>query len=386
MNKNKLLISKMGAFTLLSVACLTIMVGCVITPSINEIALAIELKHSPGLLVTLPSLGVVVFGISAGRFIDSIGAYIALCIGLFFYGLLGAIGALIYDDNLLLIDRFVLGGACALVMTSGTTLISYFYSGPKRLKMIAIQGMSIEIGGVIFLSIGGVLGAISWRWPFVLYLMAWLFLIMVLLFVPKPLHHAITKSPDILSKTLSNPLRRLQVIFFAALSSMVLFFVGIIIIPQRFHLLHINTANTGFFLAFLSLVAVGAASQMPKFVVKFSAYKTLFMAFLSYMVGLLIYSIASTFWFFVPGAIFMGIGFGLSIPLVNHMIVEESPSQYRGRNLAYLAMAIYLGQFMSSFIDGISNDSQIIFIGTAILAILMAIIFFYIDQNKRDKA
>lgn len=47
----------------------------------------------------------------------------------------------------------------------------------------------------------------------------------------------------------------------------------------------------------------------------------------------------------------MGFGFVLSDPLVNHMIIEKSHAQVRARNLCYLSMAIFLGQFLSSFID-----------------------------------
>lgn len=47
----------------------------------------------------------------------------------------------------------------------------------------------------------------------------------------------------------------------------------------------------------------------------------------------------------------LGIGFGLTIPLVNHMTVEHSSYAQRGKNLAYLSVAIFLGQFLSSFVN-----------------------------------
>ncbi|MBK5203544.1 MAG: hypothetical protein JJE45_07495 [Prolixibacteraceae bacterium] len=79
-------ISIWGAIALLGVACLTIMVGCVIVPGLNEISQAVGMTKNASLLVTLPSLGVVLFGSFAGRIIDKYGAYTAICWGLFFYG------------------------------------------------------------------------------------------------------------------------------------------------------------------------------------------------------------------------------------------------------------------------------------------------------------
>ncbi|MCZ4061507.1 MFS transporter [Pantoea sp. LMR881] len=139
-------LKKPGAFTLLAVACLTIMVGCVIVPGLTEVADNLGTPSAASWLVTVPSLGVVIFGPLAGRFIDKAGAYRALSWGLFMYGLLGSGGVFLNGLVPVMLDRLLLGGATAVVMSAGTTLISTFYSGHARLKMIASQGMSIELG------------------------------------------------------------------------------------------------------------------------------------------------------------------------------------------------------------------------------------------------
>ncbi|EOG3624035.1 MFS transporter, partial [Pseudomonas putida] len=108
--------SKLGAFSLLAIACLTIMVGCVIVPGLPSIAKNLGTESTAGLLVTIPSLGVVLFGPLAGRFIDKVGLYKAVCTGLFLYGLLGAGGAFLHGEVIVFADRLLLGGATALVM------------------------------------------------------------------------------------------------------------------------------------------------------------------------------------------------------------------------------------------------------------------------------
>lgn len=336
-------IKKTGAFTLLAVACLTIMVGCVIVPGLTAVAENLGTPSTASWLVTVPSLGVVVFGPLAGRFIDRVGAYRALKWGLFCYGLLGGCGVLLYGTVPVMLDRLLLGGATAVVMAAGTVLISLFYSGQARMKMIASQGMSIELGGVVFLFIGGLLATLGWRWPFLLYLFAWVLLMMQVLFVPKP--HAEPKDENSRNEIPAPASGKLKTVYFAAIASMLCFFTGVIVIPQQFHQLHIGAAETGYFLSFVSLVAVFAAAIMPKMVNRHGEFGTLYAAFTCYAVAHLLFSSATGTALFIAGGILMGCGFGLSVPLVNHMTVEQSDARVRGRNLARLSMAIFSGQF-----------------------------------------
>ncbi|WAH61765.1 MFS transporter (plasmid) [Pseudomonas silvicola] len=143
------------AVTLLAVSCLTIMVGCVIVPGLSD-RRAIKgcLSGPQSWLVTLPALGVILAGPLAGRAIDRFGAYPMLLIGLFCYGGLGVAGVWLPGAVSQIIDRILLGGATAVVMSAGTSLIASFYQAEARLKMIARQGMAIELGGVVFLFVG----------------------------------------------------------------------------------------------------------------------------------------------------------------------------------------------------------------------------------------
>ena len=156
------------------------MVGTVIAPALSGIVEHLNFKYSPGLLITLPSLGVVVFASFIGRLLNKIGSVKLLCFGLIPYALLGVIGAFITNDYLLMLDRFLLGGATVAVQVSVTSFIADYFQGENRMKHIAWQGMAIELGGVVFLSIGGVLGEWHWQYPFYIYLVAILCLVLVM--------------------------------------------------------------------------------------------------------------------------------------------------------------------------------------------------------------
>ncbi|PRD14428.1 MFS transporter [Pantoea coffeiphila] len=377
-------IKSTGAFTLLAVACLTIMVGCVIVPGLTAVAENLGTPSAASWLVTVPSLGVVIFGPLAGRFIDRVGAYRALLWGLFCYGLSGSGGVLLHGTLPVMIDRLLLGGATAVVMAAGTVLISLFYSGQARMKMIASQGMSIELGGVISLFIGGLLASLGWRWPFLLYLIAWLLLAMQLMFVPRPSAEPEEEKIGNEIRDLSPAIGQLKTVLFAALASMLCFFTGVIVIPQQFHQLNIGAAETGYFLSFVSLIAVFAAAIMPKMVKRLGEFGTLYAAFACYAAAHLIFSASSGVVPFIAGGVLMGCGFGLSVPLVNHMTVELSEAHVRGRNLAWLSMAIFSGQFLSSFMEFIPGNASVIFAGAALIGIAVMVMLYLLRRGMRE--
>jgi MFS family permease len=357
-----------GSFTLLAVASTTIMVGCVIVPGLAAIAAHLGVPDAAGWLVTIPSLGVIVFGAPAGKLIGRLGGHRALCCGLFAYGLLGVLGAVLHGRIVIFADRLLLGGATAIVMAAGTVLISEFYAGAARMDMIARQGMAIELGGVIFLFIGGLLATLGWRWPFGLYLVAWLFLAMVMRFVPRPAH-----VPAAANEAGSALPRAMRVVHGAALVSMVLFFTGVILLPARLHGLGLDAAQTGYFLSFVSLVAVAAAALMPRVVRRLREPWTLALSFGLYAVAHGLFATAPSLAPLVAGAIAMGSGFGLSVPLVNGMTVDLSPAPARAQALAYLSIAIFGGQFLSSFMALLPGAGHAAFAVAAGLALCAAL-------------
>ncbi|MBK0097250.1 MFS transporter [Erwinia sp. S63] len=356
-----------AAMTLLAVSCLTIMVGCVIVPGLSEIAAQLEVSHLANWLVTLPALGVVLAGPFAGRAIDRYGAYPMLLVGLFCYGGLGVAGAWLPGAPLQIIDRVLLGCFTAVVMSAGTSLIASFYQAEARLKMMARQGMAIELGGVVFLFIGGILASLSWRYPYALYLFSWLLLALVVILIPRPQQQIATETRD---EGATNSDRTLRPVLMAAICSMMCFFTAIIMLPQRFAALGVNAAHIGYFLSFVSLVAVLAAALMPHVALQFGPYPTLIMAFVCYMLAHLEFAAAPDMLLCLPGGILLGMGFGLSVPLVNHMTVETSQPHERGRQLARLSMAIFAGQFLAAFMAYIPGQVAMTFIAAAILAVM----------------
>jgi MFS family permease len=372
---NKL--SKTGIFTLLLISSLTIMVGTVIAPSLTEISKHLGFADNPGWLITLPSLGVVLSAPLMGWLIDRKGAYTMICWGLIPYALFGVLGAFLHSPCLVIADRILLGAATAAIQTSGTALIADLFDGEKRMKMIAWQGMSIELGGVVFLSIGGLLGEQGWYFPFFIYLIALICFILVLASIPRLYKtNVIVEIPT--SKKVS---KGVITIVSSAVFAMMLFFTAFTVLPVYLtQIFHFSESETGYFMAFISLIAVAAASQMPRITKHLGNLYTVALGFFFFMLGLVLFSISSVVTLLIVGAIAMGIGFGFTVPLLNHMTVEESDNSNRGLYLGYFSIGIFGGQFMSSFINLLSSDNKKILMLAAILAMIVGFIILLIAR------
>nr|WP_294902680.1 MFS transporter [Tatumella sp. UBA2305] len=315
----------------------------------------------------------------AGKVIDRWGAHTALQYGLFIYGLSGIAGMLCHGLPAVIIDRLILGGATAVVMSSGTALLTAFFHGQARLTMIARQGMAIEFGGVIFLFISGLMAVQDWRWPFVLYLLSWSMLVMVRGWVPVPAEQVSDELSE--SSIAGRRAPSLKGVLFAALMSMICFFTAVIVIPKQFSQAGFGASDTGYFLSMVSLVAVAAAAMMPVVVKKISEPATLWLAFLCYAAAFALFALAASLSELILAGVLLGSGFGFSVPLVNHMTVSRSEQGNRGRRLARLSMALFSGQFLASFMAMLPGNSSLIYAVTSVFSIVVAVFLVLIKKT-----
>lgn len=379
-------ISNIGIFTLLLVSSLTIMVGTVIAPSLSGITDHLNFGYPPAWLITLPALGVVVFARIIGKLLNRIGATKLLYGGLVPYAILGVSGAFMYNDYLLMLNRFLLGAATVAVQVAVTSLIADFFKGEQRMKLIAWQGMAIELGGVLFLSIGGILGEWHWTFPFYIYLMALLALLLVVKTLPK----TSKRLPEFKmgQEREKGNLPKIRTIFYASILAMVLFFVSFVTLPLYLPTaLNFSESATGYYMAFISLIAILSASQMPKVVNKIGDGKTISLGFLLFMLGYLCLANFSSVPLLLLTVLFIGVGFGFTIPLLNHMMIEASTDATMGKNLGLYSMGVFGGQFLSTFIDYASDDYTTIYGIASVLAMLLGsglyFVFKKIEHNPR---
>jgi len=368
-------LSRLGEITLLVISMLTIMVGAVLAPGLNSIAPALGVSKFAPLLITLPALGAILFASFFGKLIDSVGARKTLVMALWGYVLLGIGGIWMHGLLWVSIDRILLGGFAAGVMASGTAIISQWYHGKARLSVIAKQGMAIELGGVIILFLGGLLSEIDWRAPFLLYALALICLVLTAISIPRNAPESAPVTVNEGDKIKEN----LWPILINAVLAMSLFFSMFITLPGHLGDLSYSEAETGYLLSFISLMAVLSALVMPRVVHAKSEKVTLFLAFISFAAAHAIFAIAETTSLLIIASVFAGTGFGFSIPLLNHATVERSSDANMGRNLAWFAMAVFSGQFLTSALEFLPVTDSGVFTVCGAIGILCSV---YVLKTK----
>ncbi len=375
---------KAGIAAIMLTSSLTVMVGNAITPALPELGEVYGLGNFASWLVTAPALGVVATAILFGRLIDKKGPYWVAFLGLLFYGIFGIAGAYMPNAAAIFIDRFFLGAATAAIMNASVALIASFFHGEKQLKIIAMQGMSMEFGGVIFLSISGVLADISWQSPFYIYGLGFAALLMVLLFIPRRGSAVQEEAEQAEAEQEKKGGVPIPLVLLIAFLGMLMFFTAMVSLPIYLqNSLGYSPSFTGYYLAALDLVAVLAAGFMPNIVKKIQEKGCLTLAFCCYGIAFLLYFLSGKAVILWIAVFFAGIGFGCSTPLFNSLIVNKSTPANKGLNISFCTMAMFAGQFLSALLISAFSGKTLFSVAAALAFVIMICILPVAGRYKK---
>ncbi|MCI8814488.1 MAG: MFS transporter [Lachnospiraceae bacterium] len=375
-NQEKL--SKFGVAAILLMSSLTVMVGTAVTPAVADLGRVYNLGNYASWLITTPALGVVLTTILLGRIIDKKGPYWVAFMGLLCYGAFGVAGAYMPNVVTLLLDRVLLGAATAAILNASVTFISAFFKGEKQLKILALQSMAMECGGVIYLSVSGMLADISWRCPFYIYGLGFLAFLGLALFIPRTPAVSDNNRPQendgkAVSRGVPIPLTLL-----ISFLGMLMFFTAMVALPLYLqNQLGYSPSFTGYYLASIDVASVLAAGFSPNIVKRVKEKGCLTIAFCSYAVAFLLYFLFTQSLFLWIAACFVGIGFGFSTPLYNNLIINKSTPSNKGMNISFCTMAMFAGQFLSALLISIFSAEKLFLaaslIGFAIMACILPV-------------
>lgn len=362
-----------GVVAIMLASSLTVMVGNAITPALPQLGEVYGLGNYASWLVTAPALGVVASAVFFGKLIDRKGPYWVAFFGLLLYGIFGVAGGYMPNAVAIFVDRFLLGVATAAIMSSAVALIAAFFQGERQLRLIAVQGMSMEFGGVIFLSISGVLADISWRCPFYIYGLGILAFLLLIFFVPRCGRAAEEQAQEEsqgAGKGVPIPL-----VLLIAFLGMLMFFTAMVSLPIYLQTeLGYSPSFTGYYLAALDLIAVLAAGFMPNIVRKIQEKGCLTIAFCCYGIAFLLYFLSGHAVVLWIAVFFAGLGFGCSTPLFNSLIVNKSTPEKKGMNISFCTMAMFLGQFLSALLVSAFSGTTLFLVAFIIAFVIAACI------------
>ena len=148
-------------WAILSASSLTVMSNSTVSPALPGIAEAFEdvarIDQLAGLVVSLPSLSVLLAAGFVGWLSDHFSRKRFLIYAMLLLGFSGLLGAFSLSIEMLLASRFVLGLGVAAILTLTTSIAGSIFEGADRQRFMGLQSAAVSLGGVIFLVLGGLL-------------------------------------------------------------------------------------------------------------------------------------------------------------------------------------------------------------------------------------
>jgi MFS family permease len=361
---------------LLLVATLGIMSGMTIVSSLPLISHTFSdipnIEFLSKLMLTIPAIIIALFSPFAGHIVDRFGRLRPLYIGIFLFVIGGSSGFYLNDFYSILAGRAVLGFGVSLVMTSSTALIGDYFSAEARHAFMSKQGMVIALGGILFISIGGILAQMDWTYPFAVYLIPVLFVPFLLRSLYEPEQHK--------QQSTSEVAPRLLPVYVTAFFVMVLFYM----LPTQFPYLIVNTLGgeprtVGFVIAMALVFNAVTSMQYAKIKAKYTFLQIYVMTFVLFAIGLFFISLASSIAGLFLSVAPIGMGFGLLFVNTNAWFLSLVPAHKRGQASGILTSSFFLGQFFSPiFFEPIVSayGLQSLFLIVSVVAMMVAVVLF----------
>lgn len=334
---------------------MTVMAGATIAPALPEMSLVFQDVPNADFLVrlvlTIPGLSIAISAPFFGLLLDRWGRKPVLILSVLLYALTGPSGFVLDTLPAILIGRALLGFAVAGVMIGFTTLIADYFSGDKRSQFMGYQAGVMGFGGVAFLLLGGVLADIGWRFPFLIYLFAFLILPGVLFAIDEPKIQPASDQEGEPDSSINFNSKRIALIYVIGFVSMLVFFLVPVQLP--FHLTTLTGASNslvGMALAAQSLIAAIVSLRYQRFKARFSFQRISGLVFLTIGVGYFIIGSSITYVSILLGLLISGMGLGLLLPNLNVWLVSAIRPAIRGRAVAGLTTVVFLGQFLSPIV------------------------------------
>jgi MFS family permease len=342
--------------TLLLIAALTIMSGATIAPSLPAIEAHFASAENAGLLtrlvLTLPALFIAFCAPFAGGLADRFGRRPLLIGSVVLYGFAGISGLALTALNELLIGRALLGVAVAGTMTTATALVGDYFSGPERDRFMGLQAAFIGVGGLIFLTSGGLLADFHWRAPFAVYGLAFMLLPAVILFINEP--SRAPSAPAMVSNPSASgrPQAMMALLFAVAILNSAIFYLIPTQLPFYLQSLGIEApSRAGLAIGLLNLGSTCMALAYAWVRQRAGISGMFAIGFALMAIGYWLVAAAGSYAIIVLAIAITGIGMGAIMPNLMAGTMLVAPAEFRGRAAGGLTASIFLGQFLSPLVS-----------------------------------
>ncbi len=352
-----------------SISALNALPGLAVSPILGQLTHIFPSSSELDIqmLTSLPSLMIIPFVLIAGRLTEKVNNMLLLRIGLGIFLLSGILYFLSDRMWQLIVVSAILGIGSGLIVPLSTGLISHFFTGDERLKQFGYSSAITNLTLVIATVVTGYLAEVNWRWPFVVYLLPAVSLVLSV-FLAKSMKSdtgagstSMLVSADRNTETTVKSRSGFMVGNLA--ETMALYglatYLNLVVVYNLPFLMeehHFTSGNAGTMIS-LFFLAIMLPGLVLKPIVARLKDITLFISYLSIAAGLALILIAPTEWLIAPGCILAGLGYGVIQPWVyekaTHMAVPKKVTMALALIMAMNYIAILLCPFIISFFAGL---------------------------------
>jgi MFS family permease len=299
------------------------------------------------MIVTAPAIGVILGGPLCGWLIARFGSKRFLLAALAIFGVAGSAGLYLDDAMILLVTRFLLGLATSGIVTAMITMISEHFTPEARARILGYQSATGAMSGVAAIFVAGELGKIGgWRAPFGLYLLAFPVLILGAIYLPATGRRLQTATQKAAVKT--GQLLKLWPIYLMIIPMFVAVYMPNI---QVSFLLRddgiTDPSIQGKVIMTGALFVAIAALLFGCIRTWLSSAQILMACFIFQGVGIAIMGLTDGAVLTAVGCAVLGIGTGISNPLISDLIVSRTSPELRSKAIGISYTARYSGDFLN---------------------------------------
>lgn len=331
---------------ILSLFLFNVAYGAAISSALGDMSNAFPSasQSTVGLVVTLPALPMVFFGLLSGKLSTKISKRKLLIVGWILF-LIGGVGGGMYENlSFILVMRFILGIGFGIASPIAQGLVVEFYKGREQATMMGLSNAVTSIGSMVSMLIGGFLCTLNWRYAFLVYLIALIPLLFAIFNLTDP--PVVTTQEENQEISLINK----QVVGYSLMAAILMMFVfsyfsniSIFIANEKLG----SAASSGVVASIsqcASLVSAAAFSVITQFFKRFTYSVTLALM----GIGFLFLSFASNLNSVIIGSLFYGSAMGLLIPTWLLAIANLASPGRHVFAFSFLGAFLYFGQFASS--------------------------------------
>ncbi|GIV56977.1 MAG: MFS transporter [Candidatus Kapaibacterium sp.] len=324
---------------------------------------------------TLPGLVLTPLG---GYLADRVGRRGVLVGSLLLFAAAGAAALSAERFEHLVVVRIIQGIGAASLGALNVTLISDFFDGHERVRLLGFNHSVLSIGTAILPIISGWLAGANWRLPFALPIVGVIVAAGVLLFIP-PYSHTPAISSDAPSDGRVNRLALALLLGISVATYAVLFGPFLNYLQERIRVLEPEGPalyeRIGAMVGLMSVATTLGALGVGRLSQRFPLHQLLIIACVLYSAALVLFVAVPTYALLVIPTVLFGLAQSLNQPVVQSLVACLASAERRGTVLSLNRTAALLGQTVGPLLFGAvyrSGGLEMVFIVGAALMLACA--------------